>query len=140
LYLVDFSTDWLTYLLRPSHKHNWRTARATDLISSLINVALSRDVPFHHLQLLQCLYHGATFVPLWFPILSSQPCKVIIYSRHATISVRDIKIAEALFIPCLAYYVMKRVRHCWNLGVMAFTYQNMGYAFHEHILHAFCNG
>jgi len=46
LYLVDFS-DWLTYLLMPSDKHNLRTARARDLISSLINVALSGDVRFH---------------------------------------------------------------------------------------------
>ena len=38
----------------PSDKHNSRTARARDLISSLINVASSRDVPFHQPQLLQC--------------------------------------------------------------------------------------
>ena len=48
-------------------------ARARDLISSLINVALSRDVPFHQPQQLQCLHHGATFVPLCASILSSQP-------------------------------------------------------------------
>ena len=30
-------TDLLTYLLMPSDKHNSRTARARDLISSLIN-------------------------------------------------------------------------------------------------------
>jgi len=57
----------------PSGKHNSRTARARDLISSLINVPLSRDVPFHQLQQLQCLHHGSTFVPLCGPILSSQP-------------------------------------------------------------------
>jgi len=44
--LADFS-DRLTYLLMPSDKHNSRTAWARDLISSLINVASSRDVPFH---------------------------------------------------------------------------------------------
>jgi len=50
--------------LMPSDKHNLRTAGARDLISSLINVASSRDVPFDQLQLLQCLHKGATFVPL----------------------------------------------------------------------------
>ena len=109
----------LTYLLMPSDKHNLRTARAKDLISSLINVALSRDVPFHQLQQqqLQCLHHGATFVPLWSLILSLQPRKVTICSRHVMASVRDIQIAEALLTLCLAYYVMKRVGHCWNWGI-----------------------
>ena len=48
--------------LMPSEKHNSRMARARDLISSLINVASSRDVSFHQLQQLQCLHHGA--IPL----------------------------------------------------------------------------
>jgi len=61
---MDSSTDLLTNLLMPSDKHNSRTAWARDLFSSVINVALSQDVPFHQLQLLQCLHHGATFVPL----------------------------------------------------------------------------
>jgi len=107
----------------PLDKHNSRTARARDLISSLINVASSWDVPFHQWQELQCLHHGATFVPLWSPILSSQPCKVMICGRHVMASVQDIKIAGALLILCLAYYVMKRVWHCWNWDVMAFTYR-----------------
>jgi len=66
----------------PSDKHNSRTARARDLISSLINVASFRDVSFHQLQPLQCLHHCATFEPhcatfepLFAPILSSQPHK-----------------------------------------------------------------
>ena len=150
----------------PSDKHNSRTARARDLIS-LINVASSRDVPFHQPQLLQCLHQGATFVldllfnlaivgravlPYWstntqqstkqntsshtntqtiqhrklttitkktnyylypfdLPYFSSQPRKVMMCGRHVMASVRD-KIAEALLVLCLAYYVMKRVRHC----------------------------
>jgi len=57
----------------PSEKHSLRTARAIDLISSLINTASSRDVPFHKPQRLQSLYHGATFELLCAPILSSQP-------------------------------------------------------------------
>ena len=124
----------------PSDKRNSRTARARDLISSLINIASSRDVPFHQPQQLQCLHHGAAFVPLWSPILSSQPCKVTICGRHVMASVHDIQIAGALFTLCLTYYVMKWVRHCWNWGVMAFTYRDMGHAFNEYILHIFRNG
>ena len=120
----------------PSDKHN---SRATHLISSLINITSSQDVPFHLPQQLQCLHHGATFVPLWSPILSSQPRKVMICGRHVMASVRDIQIAEALLTLCLAYYVMKRVRHCWNWGIMAFTYRDMGRMFHEYILHIFRN-
>ena len=85
----------------PSDKHNSRTARARDLISSLINVASSRDVPFHQPQLLQCLHQGATFD---LPFFSSQPRKMTIYGRHEMASVQDIKIDEALFMLCLAYY------------------------------------
>jgi len=122
-------TDWLIYLLMPSDKHNSRMARARDLISSLIKVASSWDVPFHQPQQLQSLHHGATFVPLWSPILTSQPHKVTICSRHVMASVWDIQIAEALLTLCLAYYVMKQVWHCWNRGIMAFTYRDMGRAF-----------
>ena len=97
-------------------------------------------MPFHQPQELQYLHHGATFVPLWSPILSSQPRKVTICGRHVMASVWDITIAEALLILYLAYYVMKWVWHCWNWGVMVFTYRDMGRMFHEHILHIFCNG
>ena len=124
----------------PSDKHNSRTAGARDLISSLINVALSWDVPFHQPQLLQCLHQGATFVPFDLPFFSSQPHKVMICGRHKTASVRDIKIDEALLMLCLTYYVMKWVRHCRIWDAMAFTYQDMGRAFHEYILRIFRNG
>jgi len=73
----------------PSDKHNSRTARARDLISSLINITSSRDVPFHQPQLLQCLHHGVTLVHLWSPILSSQPRKVTFCIRHVMASVQD---------------------------------------------------
>ena len=59
----------------PSDKHNLRTDRARDLISTLISVALSQDVPFHQTQQLQCLHQGATFEPVCVPILSSQQRK-----------------------------------------------------------------
>ena len=42
---------------------------ATDLISLLFNVALSRDMSFCQPQLLQYLHHGSTYAylcsPLW---------------------------------------------------------------------------
>jgi len=131
---------YLLTLLMLSDKHNSRMARAIDLISSLINVISYWDVPFHQLQQLQCLHHGATFVPLWSPILSSQSRKMTICGRHVMASVREIQIAEALLTLCLTYYVIKRVRHCWNQGIMVFTYRDMGRMFHEYILHIFCNG
>ena len=57
----------------PSNKDNsW----ARDLISS-INVASSRDVPFHQPQQVQYLHHGATFELLCASVLSLQLCKMI---------------------------------------------------------------
>jgi len=56
----------------PLDERSLRIVRATDFTSSLINVALSQDVPFHQQQQLQCLHHGTTFVPLCAPIISSQ--------------------------------------------------------------------
>ena len=68
-------TYWLTHslspLLMPSDKHNSIAAIATALISSLLNVALSRDVPFCQPQQLQCLYHGSTETCLCSPCFCS---------------------------------------------------------------------
>jgi len=99
-----------------SDKHNSRTAGARDLISSLINVASSRDVPFHQPQLLQCLHQGATFVPLLIShtFLHNHVRWRFAVATHEMATVWDIKIDEALLMLCLAYYVMKRVRHCRN--------------------------
>ena len=44
--LNGFTMYLLTYLLMPSDKHNSRTARARDLISSLISIASSQNVLF----------------------------------------------------------------------------------------------
>ena len=124
----------------PSGKHNSRMARVRDLIFSLINIASSRDVPFHQSQQLQCLDQGATFVPHWSLIHSSQLCKVTIYIMA---SVQGIKIAEGLLTLCLAYYVRmlwNKFNICWNWIIIAFTYQDMWHMFREHIFHIFCNG
>ena len=117
-----FLSDWLTDLLMPSDKHNSRTARARDLVSLPINIASSQDVSFHQPQELQCLHHGATFVPLWSPILYNRIC-----GRHIMASVWDIKIAEAFLILRIAYYIMKRV---WHL-----TYRDTRCTFYKRIVH-----
>ena len=122
----------------PTDKHNSRMARAKDLISSLIKVASSGNVPFHKLQQLQCLHHGATsiYTPLCLHSFFTTR-KVTICGRHVMASVRDIKISEALLIYSLLTML-------WNkpniAGVMAFTHQDMGHVFHEHILRIFRNG
>jgi len=68
-YLTEVSTDWPIWLM-PSDKHNSITAQAMGLISSLFNVALSRDVPFHQPLQLQYLHHGSTKAYLSSPFLS----------------------------------------------------------------------
>ena len=89
----------------PSDKHYSRTARARDLISSLINVASSQDTPFH--QNRSCYSARIRVLPLYpfdLPFFSSQLCKVTICSRHEMASVQDIKITRAM--PCLLCYEM----------------------------------
>ena len=44
-------------------------AIATGLISSLINIASSQNVPYHQPQPLKCMHHGATFEPLSTQVL-----------------------------------------------------------------------
>jgi len=119
----------------PSDKHNSRTARARDLIPSLINVASSRDVHFHQPQQPQWLHNGATFVPLWSPILSSLPRRVTICGRHIMASVRNIQITEALLTLCLALVCYETSLTLLKSRHYGFTYRDMGRAFHEYILH-----
>jgi len=60
--MTDRLTDLLTNLLTPPDKRNLITTEATGLISLLIDVASSQDVPFRQPQQLQCTYHGTTAV------------------------------------------------------------------------------
>ena len=53
-----------------SDKYNSVMAIARGLISSLFNVALSRDVPFHQPQQLQCLHNGSIKAHLCSPLYS----------------------------------------------------------------------
>ena len=58
-------------------------AKATGLSSSLFNVALSRDVPFHQLQQLQSFYQS--LVLFSFVLHSFLPCHVgddLRYARY----------------------------------------------------------
>ena len=81
---------WLTDWLMPSDKRNSIMAIATGLISSLFNVASSRDVPFCQPQQLQCSYHGFTKNYLCSPLCSfpfSFSMKVTICGTHVMASV-----------------------------------------------------
>ena len=73
----------------PSNKRNSIMAIATGLISSLFNVASSRDVPFRQPQ---CSHHGFTKNYLCSPLYSipfSFSAKVTICGMHIMASVRD---------------------------------------------------
>ena len=93
----------LTYLLMFSDKHNSRIARPRNLTSSLINVTLSQDVPFHQPQQLQCLNHGATSVPLCATNLQTNPLKMTICGRHVMARHKDCR-ATSHTIPCSLCY------------------------------------
>ena len=73
-FLLNRFFYWLTILLSdylmPSDKHNSITAKAMGSISSLFNVALSREVPFCQPLQLQCLHHGSTKAYLCSPLFS----------------------------------------------------------------------
>ena len=53
----------------PTAKHNSRMDKATGLISSLFDVALSQDVPFRQPQYVQYMDHEFAFVLLCVPVL-----------------------------------------------------------------------
>jgi len=121
----------------PSDKYYSRTAKARDLIFSLINVASSRDVPFHPPQLLQCLHQGATFVPLWSPILHNRVRWRFVVDTKWLQSAWDIKIDEALLVLCFAYYVfaIAEIETLWLSRI-----EMWGAFFHYYILRIFRNG
>ena len=53
----------------PSAKCNSTMERVTGLVSSLLDITLFWDMPFHESQDVQCTYHGLTFVLLCVPVL-----------------------------------------------------------------------
>ena len=63
--------------LMPSDKRNLITAKATDLIFSLFDVASAREVPFGIPQYIQCILHGLTSVLLCvsFIFAGSEKCR-----------------------------------------------------------------
>ena len=128
----------------PSDKHNSRTAWARDLISSLINVASSRDVPFHQPQLLQCLYQGATFD---LPYISSQPRSYwgddLRYTRNGFSTRHKDCWGASCAMPCLLCYEtsspLLKLR-CTEIEALWLQDRDMGARFHEYILRIFRNG
>jgi len=55
----------------PSDKHDSEMAKATGLISLLLNIASSQDVPFcQSQQQLQCLHYGSIKAYLCSPLFS----------------------------------------------------------------------
>ena len=124
----------------PSDKHNLRMARDRDLISSLINVTSSQDVPFHQPQLLQCLHHGVTFVPLWSLILRS--ASAIFMSRIEAITcllqIVTLHSCEEKYMPSLlCYQTSSTLLKLWHYG---FHVSRYGHVFHKYILRIFRNG
>ena len=111
--LTQFSTDWLTDWLMLSDKHdNLRTARARNLISLLINVALSQDAPFQQTQQLQFLHHGATIETLCDPIFSSQlRIRRWRFAASVMASVQDTNIAEILITAIMSSTLLKSRHH-----------------------------
>jgi len=65
----------------PSGKHNSEMPKATGLISSLFNVALSQDGPFHQLQLLQYLHPDSTKAYVCSSLFSI-PSSIVIPLHH----------------------------------------------------------
>ena len=61
----------------PSNKRNSITAKATDLIFSLFNVASAREVPFGFPQYIQYILHGLASVLLFVPFIfaDSEKCR-----------------------------------------------------------------
>ena len=59
---------------------NLITAKAMSLISSLFDIASSRDVHFGILQCVQCTHHGLTFVHICIPFLFADSPKVLVHS------------------------------------------------------------
>jgi len=106
-------------------------ARTRDLISSLINITASWDVPFHQLQQLQGLHYGATFEPLCAPNISDDLRLVPngFSMRH-----------KYHWDASNSYNVMKWVQHHWNQGIMVFTHCDKGRTLHKWIFHIFHNG
>ena len=49
--------------------------KATGLISSLFDVTLPQDVPFHQPQYVQCIHHGLPFALFCVPVIFADNAK-----------------------------------------------------------------
>jgi len=105
-------TDWLTDYLMPSDKRNSITTKAMGLISSLLNVASSRDVLFCQLQQLQCSHHGSTKVYLCSPFLSPllSRWQFVVAALHGfTEDLVTVVIAEVFITQCFCLNVLYKM-------------------------------
>ena len=57
--------------MMPPVRHNSTMDKVTGLISSLFDVALSQDVPYHQLQYVQYTHHGLNFFLLTTQVVNS---------------------------------------------------------------------
>ena len=87
----------------------------TGLISSLINITLSQDIPICQLQQLQCLHHGSTQAYLCSP-LCSIPFSTAMYTvgdnlryAHYGFGVRLAVLADVLL---MLFFYLERHPKC----------------------------
>ena len=87
-----------------SAKHNSTMDIATGLISSLFDIASSRDVPFHQLQYVQCMHMDFPLYPFRFAdntrcsfICDSGTLGLIIYLEHTA----GLSVLASTFVSCV---------------------------------------
>ena len=94
---MQFNTLPRTFMtsrtVMPSDKHTSRTAKAKDLISSLINVTLSGMCLFTNRSSYSACINVVPLYPFDLPFFLH---KVTIWGRHIMASMRNMQIAEAL--------------------------------------------
>jgi len=66
----------------PSDSRNLTTAKATDLIFLLFDVASAQEVPFAMLLYIQCILHELTRVPLCVPFIFTHHERCQFCGRH----------------------------------------------------------
>ena len=119
--LTGWLTDFLTYWLMPSEKHNSILAKATGLISSLFNVALSQGMSFCQLQQFRCLHHGSAKGYLCSP-LCSIPFSTIYGWRFAVCALwlqcETWMSAGALLALFFAWNVIQSVWTSWKWSIV----------------------
>ena len=113
--MTDFSADWLSDWLS---KHNSITTKVMGLISSLFNIASSRNVPFCQPLQLQCLHHGSTKAYLCSPFLSSLLCRWWFAVAPLCGFMEDV---VTVVYNMLSFCLKRSVRQHWKQSVIALS-------------------